>query len=220
MSAAPTWTRRSSEFGPFPADARPLRGYAAACRRGETFGGIRLITLAMATVVAAPRCAVWAALTEPEQAVHWRPGVTRLLAGAQREPAPGRVLRLRCILHDVPVTFEERTLEVTVAEKLRSELRFGLFHGEETFTLAAADPDGGHTRVSLRITTPSEAPLVGESLDRFAVRRFATELAGNSLAALRDWCELGRAAGARAASDVQILGDEAPRVVEALPRER
>jgi uncharacterized protein YndB with AHSA1/START domain len=181
---------------------------------------VHLITLAMATVVAAPRGSVWAALTEPEQVIHWRPGVTGLLAAAPREPTPGRVLRLRCILRDVPVTLEERALEVTAQEKLRSDLRFGLFHGEETFTLAAADPDGGHTRVALRIATPSETPLFGGSLDRFGVRRFATELAGNSLAALRDWCELGRPGGARAPLDVQVLGDEAARIVEALPRER
>jgi uncharacterized protein YndB with AHSA1/START domain len=179
-----------------------------------------LITLAMATVLAAPRASVWAALTEPEQLVHWRPGVTGLLAAAPREPAPGRVLRLRCMLQNVPVTLEERALEVTPLEKLRSELRFGLFHGEELFTLAAADPDGGHTRVGLRIATASETPLLGGSLDRFGVRRFATELAGNSLAALRDWCELGRSAALRAPLDVEVLGDEAARVVEALPRER
>lgn len=181
---------------------------------------MRLITLALATVVAAPRSSVWAALTEPEQVIHWRPGVTGLLAAAPSEPEPGRLLRLRCLLHDLPIAFEERTLEVAREERLRSELRFGLFHGEETFTLAAADPDGGHTRVSLRISAPSEAPLLGGSLDRFGVRRFATELAGNSLAALRDWCELGRTAGARAPLDVQVLGDEAARVLEALPRER
>ncbi len=174
----------------------------------------------MATVVAAPRASVWSALAEPEQAVHWRPGATALLADAPREPAPGRLLRIRCVLKDVPVVFEEQTLEAVREERLRSEVRFGLFRCEETFTLVASDPDGGHTRVSLRIATPSETPLVGASLDRFAVRRFATELAGNSLAALRDWCEHGRPAAAHAPLDVEILGHEAARVVEALPRER
>jgi uncharacterized protein YndB with AHSA1/START domain len=174
----------------------------------------------MATVIAAPRASVWSALAEPDQVVHWRPGVTGLLAEAPRDPAPGRVLRLRCVLQDVPVVFEELTLEVVREERLRSEVRFGLFRCEETFTLAASDPDGGHTRVSLRIAAPSETPLVGASLDRFAVRRFATDLAANSLAALRDWCEHGRPAGAQSPLDVQILGHEAARVVEALPRER
>jgi uncharacterized protein YndB with AHSA1/START domain len=172
-----------------------------------------LITLALATVIAAPRRTVWDALTDPAQVLHWRPGVTALLGSAPRDAAPGRVLRLRCRLQGLPLTLEERTLEAVAGERLRSELRFGLFHGEETFTLVAADPDGGHTRASLRIATPSETPLLGGSLDRFGVRRFATDFAGGSLAALREWCE-------RRPLDVQILGDEAAGVVEALPRER
>jgi len=155
-----------------------------------------LITLALSAVVAAPRGSIWSALSNPEQALHWRPGVTGILSPAPCELAPGRILRFRCVLAAVPVVFEELALEVSREEKLRSELRFGLFRCKETFTLAAADPDGGHTRVGLRITTPSETPLVGESLDRFAVRRFATEFASTSLAALRDWCELGHAAAA------------------------
>jgi hypothetical protein len=152
-----------------------------------------LITLAMSAVFAASRARIWSALSDPEQVLHWRPGVTGVLPPAPGELMRGRVLRLRCVLAAVPVVFEELALEVLREEKLRSELRFGLFRCQETFTLAVADPDGGHTRVGLRITTPSETPLVGESLDRFAVRRFATEFTSSALAALRDWCELGHA---------------------------
>jgi uncharacterized protein YndB with AHSA1/START domain len=151
-----------------------------------------LITLAMATVVAAPRAAVWNALADPEQIARWRPGVRQTIHAPVRSPTRGRQLRFRCLLKDVPVILEETTLEVAPGERLHSEVRFGLFRFEETFSLAAADPDGGHTRVSLRIATPSETPLVGASLDRFAVRRFATDLAATYLHALRDWCELGR----------------------------
>jgi uncharacterized protein YndB with AHSA1/START domain len=145
----------------------------------------------MATVVAAPRSSVWSALTDPAQIARWRPGVETALPGAEASPAVGRRLRFRCRLQGVPVTLEESALEIAPGERLRSEVRFGLFRCEETFSLAAADPDGGHTRVSLRISAPSETPLLGASLDRFAVRRFATELAGTCLRALRDWCELG-----------------------------
>ena len=148
-----------------------------------------LITLAMSEVVAAPRASIWSALANPAQALHWRPGAIAVLTPVLDEFLPGRRVRLRCQLAGVPVVLEELALEVWREEKLRSELRLGLFHCEETFTLTVADPDGGHTRVSLRITTPSETPLVGESLDRFAVRRFATELASSSLAGLREWCE-------------------------------
>jgi uncharacterized protein YndB with AHSA1/START domain len=134
---------------------------------------------------------VWSALTDPEQIVRWRPGVEASLAAAEAQPAAGRRLRFRCRLQGVPITLEESVLEAAPEERLRSEVRFGLFRCEESFLLAPADPDGGHTRVSLRITAPSETPLLGASLDRFGVRRFATDLAGTCLRALRDWCELG-----------------------------
>jgi uncharacterized protein YndB with AHSA1/START domain len=154
-----------------------------------------LITLAMASVVAAPRAVVWSALTDPDEIVRWRPGVEASVGAAEPHAAAGRRLRFRCRLQGVPVTLEETALEVVPEERLRSEVRFGLFRCEEIFLLAPADPDGGHTRVSLRITTPSETPLLGASLDRFAVRRFATDLAGTCLRALRDWCELGHPPG-------------------------
>jgi hypothetical protein len=173
----------------------------------------------MAVVVAAPRAAVWSAVADPLQVMHWRPGATHLLLSAPRHPIPGRVFRLRCLLQDVPICLEERTLEAEPQERLRSSLRFGLFHCEEIFTLAVADPNGAFTRVGLRIATASETPLVGDSLDRFAVRRFATELTANSLAALRDWCELGHPLDAQGPLDVEVLGHQAARVGEALSRE-
>jgi uncharacterized protein YndB with AHSA1/START domain len=150
-----------------------------------------LITLAMTTIVAAPRATVWGALSSAEQIARWRPGVERTLESTDEEIRVGRRLRFRCRLHDVPVTLEERALEVLPSKRLRSNVRFGLFHCEETLTLTSTGPADQHTRVSLRIATPSETPLMGASLDRFAVRRFATELADNCLNALRDWCELG-----------------------------
>jgi uncharacterized protein YndB with AHSA1/START domain len=151
-----------------------------------------LITLAMTTVVAAPRATVWSALSSPEQIARWRPGVEGILETSAEEVRVGRRLRFRCRLHDVPVTLEEQAVEVLAGRRLRSNVRFGLFHCEETLTLAVTGPSGQHTRVSLRIATPSETPLLGASLDRFAVRRFGTELASTCLSALRDWCELGR----------------------------
>jgi uncharacterized protein YndB with AHSA1/START domain len=150
-----------------------------------------LITLAMTTVVAAPRSAVWRALTSPEQIARWRPGVEAMLEAAEEPIRTGRRLRFRCRLHGVPVTLQERAIEIVPGKRLRSDVRFGLFRCEETMTLTPTGPGGGQTRVSLRITTPSETPLLGASLDRFAVRRFGTELADTCLHALRDWCELG-----------------------------
>jgi uncharacterized protein YndB with AHSA1/START domain len=155
-----------------------------------------LITLAMATLVAAPREVVWRALADPEQEARWRPGVTKTLLAAAGAPEPGRTLRLRCLFQGVPVVLEEITREVAHGRRLRSEVRLGLFHFEQTFALAVAAPDGGRTRVGLRITTPSETPLLGGNLDRFAVRRLATDLGADALDALRAWCE-GSASQAR-----------------------
>jgi len=146
----------------------------------------------MTTVVAAPRSAVWDALTSPGAIARWRPGAEGIVGPAADAVHVGRRLRFRCRLHDVPVTLDERVLELFPNRRIRTEVRFGLFHCEETFTLSGTGPKGDHTRVGLRITTPSETPLLGESLDRFAVRRFGTELAATCLLALRDWCELGQ----------------------------
>jgi uncharacterized protein YndB with AHSA1/START domain len=145
----------------------------------------------MTTIVAAPRATVWGALSSADQIARWRPGVERTLEASSEELRVGRRLRFRCRLHDVPVMLEERALEVLPRKRLRNDVRFGLFRCEETLTIAATGPAGQHTRVSLRIATPSETPLMGASLDRFAVRRFGTELADACLNALRDWCELG-----------------------------
>jgi hypothetical protein len=87
---------------------------------------------------------------------------------------------------------EERTLEVSPREAPLELRRLVPLRGD--LHARGGGPGRRPHRAGLRITTPSETPLVGESLDRFAVRRFATELASNSLAALRDWCELGHAA--------------------------
>lgn len=152
------------------------------------------LTLAMSTLVAASPARVWSCLTHPDQIRRWRPGALAMLDPAPAEPAPGRVLRLRCRITGVPVVLEERALEVAREERLHSSLRVGLFHCEETFTLAPAGAGARRTRVGLRLVTSSEAPLVGEGLDRFEVRRFAAELASGSLAALRRCCEAERGA--------------------------
>ena len=146
--------------------------------------------------VSASRERVWAALTEPAQVARWRPGVEAEIDAPAAHPAPGETARWRCRLHDLPVVLEETPRRVVPSERLESSLRLGLFRFEETFTLVRADALGEHTRVGLKITTPSHMPVVGGSLDRFAVRRFATDLAAVTLQAVRDWCERGEPAPA------------------------
>lgn len=165
------------------------------------------LTLAMSTVVAAPPARVWSALVTPDQALRWRPGALAVVPPPPGDLAPGRVLRLRCHIAGLPVVFEENTLEAVPEERLHSALRVGLFHCEETYTLTPAG-FGRRTRVGLRVVTSSEAPLVGESLDRFGVRRFAADLASASLAALRRCCEPEPAASREQSEPAQV--SEAP----------
>jgi hypothetical protein len=141
----------------------------------------------MATEIAANRRAVWRAVAEPEQAAHWRPGVTELLSGAGLPLATDRAAEFRCQLHDLPVVLHERIVGFSEKERLESELKLGLFRFRETFVLS--DSAQSRTRLAIKIVADSEMPVVGGSLDRFAVRRFATDLAATYLQAVRDWCE-------------------------------
>lgn len=145
----------------------------------------------MSTAVGAERPTVWEALTDPEQVLRWRPGLQGALDSPDAYPRPGIRMRWRVRLHDLPLTLEEMPLVVEPGERLHSALTLGLFRFEETFTLRELPGAEPRTRLCLKITAPSEMPLVGDSLDRFAVRRFATDLASNYLQAVRDWCEHG-----------------------------
>lgn len=146
----------------------------------------------MGTEVAVPRDDVWEALTRTEALRRWRPGVEEELSaadGGHDTLEHHRTLRWRCRLHDLPVVLAERPLAMVRPARLRSSLALGLFRFEETFTLA--DAGGQHTQLGIKIATESEMPLLGGSLDRFAVRRFSTQLAATTLQAIRDWCERG-----------------------------
>jgi hypothetical protein len=145
----------------------------------------------MAIEIAEPRATVWEALIDPGQMARWRPGVERLLHASSEYPALGQTARWRSRLHGLPIRLDETPLEVVPRERLRSRLRLGLFRFEQCFALGPHA--AGCSRLSLKITTPSRMPLVGGSLDRFAVRRFSTDLAAATLQAVRDWCELGQA---------------------------
>lgn len=148
-----------------------------------------MITTALSTGVGAPRARVWRALTDPAEIVRWDERAEGLLEPPGRTLAAGRVLRWRYRLGGVPLVFREEILEVVPEEKLRSAVRLGLFHFEQTFALADDATDPGRTRLGLRLASGNAVPVVGGLLDRFAVRRQAAELADARLRALQKWCE-------------------------------
>jgi hypothetical protein len=146
----------------------------------------------MSAAVAAPRARVWAALSDPAEIVHWRPGLVAALEGAESYPKPGEPMRWRCRVRELPLVLHETPLEVVVGERLHARLCLGLFRFEAHFTLGPLATDPPRTRIGLQIQVANELPVVGGTLDRFSVRRLATELAATELMALRDWCEAVR----------------------------
>lgn len=150
-----------------------------------------MITVGLASVMAAPRARIWTALVDPEEVVHWRPGAVANPDPDAPYPEVGQPVRWPCRVRELPIVLHETPLEVVRGAQLRSRLRLGLFRFEEAFTLAPAPGEPGHTRVGLHVCVPNEMPVVGGTLDRFAVRRLATELGSTHLQALRDWCEAG-----------------------------
>jgi hypothetical protein len=150
-----------------------------------------LITVGLSAEVAAARARVWSALADPVELATWRPGL-RAVDGTGRWPSGGATLLFRTRLHGIPLAVRETSLEAVPGERLHVRLRVGLFHCDATFSLAALG--GERTRVGLQLQVVNELPVVGGTLDRFAVRRLATELAATQLMALRDWCEAARPA--------------------------
>lgn len=149
-----------------------------------------MITVGLSAEIAAPRARVWSALADPSELAAWRPGLTAL-EGSGRWPSAGATLLSRARVHGLPLEVRETSLEAAPGERLHVRLHVGLFRCDATFSLGA---HGERTRVGLQLHVANEIPVVGGTLDRFAVRRLATELAAARLAALREACE-GAAVG-------------------------
>ena len=144
----------------------------------------------MGTEIRATRREVWRALVDPSQVPHWRPG---FVAGVERDaswPDAGSHWTWRCDLKGLPILVRHRPRKLVRGEQLRAQLEVGLFRAEEVLGVHALGPHS--TRLSVRIACRSEMALLGSCLDRFATRRFATELASATAQAVRDWCERGR----------------------------
>ena len=148
-----------------------------------------MISTTLSTVIGAPRERVWRALTSPEELVRWDDRLLRALDPADGYPEVGRCVRWRYQLGAVPIVVRERPLEVVPPERLRSDLSLGLLRMDETFALGVDTDAPDRTHVALRLVSASSVPVVGGLLDRFTVRRLATELADTRLSRLREWCE-------------------------------
>ena len=111
--------------------------------------------------------------------------------------AVATALRFRSRLHRLPVTGELRVLELTHG-RVRARLRFGLLSFEARFSLNADPQEEKAARIGLALTLPNQLAVVSGCLDRFAVRKLASELAEQTLAALTVYCEERELADPRA----------------------
>jgi len=141
----------------------------------------------MASVIDSDTGRVWRALTDPAELVAWDPHMLAPVDGVERYPFCGQHARWRYQLGSVQLVMHDRPLEINPPTRLRSRLSIGSMGYERTFSLQA-EPGGG-TRLSMRLVAPSSIPLLGESIDRFDVRRMSTERVDESLRAVQAWCE-------------------------------
>ena len=144
----------------------------------------------MSAVIGAKRERVWRALTEPEEMIGWDRRIVGPLGDPAGYPEVGRRIRWRYRLGSVTVVLCDAPQEILPPKRLRSELSLGLVRLEETFTLGEDPDDANRTRLSLRVAAANSVPVVGGLVDRFSVRRVATDFVDSRLRAIRTWCEL------------------------------
>jgi len=141
----------------------------------------------MSTRVRADRHAVWSALTDASERLRWDVCLEAPLDVAPDHPRPGDHARWRYRLRGMPVVLHERTLEVVEGKRVRSAMALGPFRFDLAWTLEPED-DGARTRLSAALAASNVVPVVGGALDRFAVRRLASEIVAEALEGVREHC--------------------------------
>ncbi len=148
---------------------------------------IRVITTAMSAVIEAePRC-VWRALTDPDELCAWDENLIAPVDSPSGYPCVESPQRWRYLLRGVPMLLHERPLDIAVGRRLQSSLTLGGMRLEQTYSLTGESKL--RTRISIRIAAKNSVPVLGATIDRFEVRRLATERIDSLLRALLKWCE-------------------------------
>lgn len=128
---------------------------------------------------------VWRALCDPAEVVQWDTGVIEALDAPADYPQPGQHVRWR--YRNGPFrTLVDRPQEVVPERTLRSLLRVGPFHFDETYTL---EPAGRGCRLTAAMEVRVPMPLLGTLLERFYVGPSAQETVTKSLYAIKQHCE-------------------------------
>ncbi len=149
--------------------------------------GRLVITITMANVIDAGNRRIWRALTKPEELIGWDEHILAPVEERACYPVAGTPMRWRYRLGSVQVVLCEKPLEVVAPSRLRSELQIGSLRYEQTISLRAESES--RTRVSMREVAENSIPLIGDEVNRFAVRTMMSERIDEALQALRAWCE-------------------------------
>lgn len=164
----------------------------------------------MSTRVGAERRRVWSALTDPSERLRWDGPLEAPIDVAPDHPRPGDHARWRYRLHGMPVVLHERTLEVVEGKRVRSSMSLGPFRFDLAYTLEPED-GGARTRLSAALAASNVVPVVGGALDRFAVRRLASEIVAQVLEDVRAHCAPPRTPRRKARGGQRANGARKPR---------
>jgi hypothetical protein len=148
-----------------------------------------MISVSMATAVGTSCHRVWHALTSQSELIRWDDHLIEFVSPSAARGGPRTCPKHRYRLGSVEVGLRYQPLEVVHERTLRAEVELGLFRFEATHKLFPDAEDSGRTQLSLRLVFSNTLPVVGGEIDRFDMRRLATDLALSNLNALRDWCE-------------------------------
>ncbi|MCG8589655.1 MAG: SRPBCC family protein [Proteobacteria bacterium] len=148
-----------------------------------------MITVAMSTVIGADSDRVWRALTLPGELAAWDERIVAPVDDAANYPSPGRELRWRYRLGNVPTILSETPREVCPTERLRTRLCIGTLRFDQTYTLQPEMGPETRTRLSVKIVASNTVAVIGTVIDRFEVRRRAVDHVDQTLRSLQKWCE-------------------------------
>ena len=143
----------------------------------------------MSTSIEADRERVWRALTEPSELVVWDEERISPVDAPDGYPFAGQHIRWRVRLGSVPMVMHERPQVVSRLDRIQSSLTLGTMRLEQTYTLVEEPTDSSRTRLSMKLATSNEVPVIGAIIDRFSVRRIASERIDATLRSIQSWCE-------------------------------
>ena len=143
----------------------------------------------MSTVISADSQQVWRALTTPEEVVSWDERVLGSIDAPETYPEAGQHVRWRYMLGTVPLVMHDRPSEIVPLERLTSSISVGSMRFEQTYTLHPEAGNPPKTRLGMKLVASNSVAVIGATVDRFEVRRLATDRVDTTLRSIQKWCE-------------------------------